>query len=667
MTWGYVAALIIMTLGAPFASASGPNPACNLLLGAPVLAKDGLPAYPRQIDPQKTFDALVEWIHDEIIIKRKAPGLLVGISGTDSIVAFLAAYKAFEKAGRADRVAGIHYGPSETYLDELDNPTAAEALTWFQDSIIPWLRKQAPLAKIEIDTSFDFRRDGMRWGALVDWSVLKPQEKLTSTQQMRMPQDQYWLMGTRNKKEDLLFTYSNASTIASIQPLMHLWKSEILQISKFLGAPEKAIQKSCEADCVCGRDKLAAENIAELEALLMVRLGELSPEYTQSNIPAGLRKVLSGYIDSQIKGSKFKKEIPYTPVTPLVRPQQPTDPVQVSAARRAIQEGAVDSKPLTKLAPQIIAKGQAGIAADLVALSSQNRANWLPESLVLFNTPGLRRNQKEQMISALFSPKAIVGPGQVNELAELSGRIGYYGFTFPQWRFLTQRIGAEPSLAEQFKMKPLKRATDIRDASLPDPARDELGGGFAWQDGEWYIEYRRSYILVANSDTSLVIRNNSHFYGRDRLKNAVYFSLSPRSVEQLQAITAAELETSGHFQKWQDLLNAHPDMRLDEKLVRVSRLIEQLNRFNADFDQWIKKEGTSALLKLFESKANTPSGKPAIYLGVVDRGTPSWKPYISMPLTPDLLAHLKKPGSMEQLLSDRGKFVLMSGANGDFP
>ena len=50
----------------------------------------------RHFDPAKSFDTLVQWFYD-LIVFQGAPGFLVGLSGTDSLVTFLAAGKAFEK------------------------------------------------------------------------------------------------------------------------------------------------------------------------------------------------------------------------------------------------------------------------------------------------------------------------------------------------------------------------------------------------------------------------------------------------------------------------------------------------------------------------------------------------------------------------------------------
>ncbi len=259
---------------------------------------------PRIINPAQTFDSLVQWFHDEMIVRRGAPGFLVGLSGTDSLVTFLAAAKAFERAGKPDRVLGVHFAPSEDFL--YDHPEA-ETHLWFTREVIPWLQKQAPKANIALDASIDWRCDGLRWGYLMDLSVVVNDKR----RMIRLPEDQYWVLGTRNRTEDTLLNYSNASMAASLQPIIHLWKSEILQISEHLGVPKIAITKSCETDCICGRMALAANHIREVDMLLMTRCGELSN--VEDQIPTELRGRLTKYIDAQLAKNSFKKNIPISP------------------------------------------------------------------------------------------------------------------------------------------------------------------------------------------------------------------------------------------------------------------------------------------------------------------------------------------------------------------
>lgn len=261
---------------------------------------------PRTIDPNKTFNALVQWFHDEVIVRQGAPGLLIGLSGTDSLVAFCAAAKALEMAGKGNRMLGVHFAPSEDFL--YDHPEA-EVHLWFRNEVLPWLRKQAPNAEIIVDTSIDWRCDGLRWGSLMDLSVVSNERG----RQIRSPEEQYWVVGTRNLTEHVLHNYSNVSMAVSLQPLIHLWKSEILQISEYLGAPQIAITKSCETDCICGRMRLASNHIREVDEVLMNCRGELSSKYLEDRMPAVLYKQLRSFISAQLDKNKFKSSIPYTP------------------------------------------------------------------------------------------------------------------------------------------------------------------------------------------------------------------------------------------------------------------------------------------------------------------------------------------------------------------
>lgn len=267
--------------------------------------------YPRTIDPASTYRALEQWFYEHILAHKHAPGFIIGLSGTDSLVAFCAAANALERAGKADRMLGVHFAPSEDFL--YDHPEA-EVHLWFQNEVLPWLREHFPKVNIVVDTSIDWRHDGLRWGALMDMSVVSNEKKRT----IRLPEDQYWVVGTRNRTEDTLLNYSNASNSVSIQPLIHLWKSEILQISEFLGVPKIAIAKSCETDCICGRERLLANHIREVDIILMVRRGELSEKHLQ-DMSLELEVRLSRYIEAQITKSKFKTFLPYKPEQSVVQ------------------------------------------------------------------------------------------------------------------------------------------------------------------------------------------------------------------------------------------------------------------------------------------------------------------------------------------------------------
>jgi NH3-dependent NAD+ synthetase len=644
-----------------------------------------LPALPRQIDPKQSFDALVESIYQEQIIGRGAPGMVVGISGTDSILAFMACAKAYEKAGKPDRVVGIHYGESmpegEALAKRLEHDPQA---FWFQREIMPWLKEQAPQAQVIVDSSIDYRKDGQRWGALLDWSVTVDPE----TGRQRPRDDSYWVVGTRNASEEMLMNYSNVSNAASIQPIIQLWKSEVLNICNSLGVPKKAIQKSCETDCVCGRFELPALNIENVDALLMVRKGELSPRYVEENIAPELRKELEHFIERQINDAGFKQQIPYLPKASTIVASQDIDPQVFAEAKQAAQTGD-DIKPLSKLVPDIIRHGHANAACDLVCTHSSNREAWLPEAMTLLATPGLRLQQKRTMLKQMFDAEHLRIPDAV-PLATHSIRLGNYGFAFPKWRFVAQQSGDNPALLEQFGMQRLTRDSDVRDASVPpsDPARDELGTGYRWNDKDWQVEYRRSYIVCSHmseeAPATVVIRNNSHFFGRDRLKNAAYVSFEKLTPEQLDNMTADSLERSGQFRQWQDITRMQDELPLKEKFKRVDETLNYLDRFERNLNQWLCSKGPVVsngvgpdhsaadetgglphLQQFLNDKAAKPAikGRPALYVGEIEADGPPWFPDNATPLSRDM--------DIEQIAShslESGKaLALMSGSDGDYP
>lgn len=71
----------------------------------------------------------------------KVPGFLVGLSGTDSIIAFIMAYEAACAMGIPNRVMGVHYVNQ-----------GQKKPSWFEREVIPWLQAQCVYATIVVDT-----------------------------------------------------------------------------------------------------------------------------------------------------------------------------------------------------------------------------------------------------------------------------------------------------------------------------------------------------------------------------------------------------------------------------------------------------------------------------------------------------------------------------------
>lgn len=266
----------------------------------------------KNFNAERTFGALVDWCAD-LIQREKAPGLMVGISGTDSILAFMICARAFERLGRADRVVGVHYGapfppPDRNEAQIARILSASPSYRWVQRIIVPWLKDQAPDASVVTDDSIDVRDDYARWAALFHRSInfAKASEAYNAV-------NSFWVCGTRNATEEALSAYSNISGAVSLQPIIGLWKTEVLAICEWLGVPAIAAEHSRQVDCNCGRFDLAAEHISEIDLILRARAGQVDWQEVSGQIDSDLLSRLIAFIDEQIAYAGFKKRIPYRP------------------------------------------------------------------------------------------------------------------------------------------------------------------------------------------------------------------------------------------------------------------------------------------------------------------------------------------------------------------
>ena len=257
----------------------------------------------KEISPLLTFEKLVRDLHNLCFEEHDAPGLMVGLSGTDSIVAFIMCYRALELENKGHRLTGVHFAPSEDYL--YDHPEA-EVHTWFEKNVIPWLQSQCPKATINVDSSIDWRCDGLRWGRLLDLSVVHE----AANRKLRAPEEQFWVVGTKNATEDALRMYSNASQMVSIQPLSSLYKSYVLDIAKALNCPQIALDKSRETDCICGRDSFYSDNIKDIDTYLTNR----DDWFLDEPKSTGDAKfdIIAKEVWKREKAGSFKIELPYS-------------------------------------------------------------------------------------------------------------------------------------------------------------------------------------------------------------------------------------------------------------------------------------------------------------------------------------------------------------------
>ena len=218
------------------------------------------------------------------------PGLIVGLSGTDSVVAFVMCYDALERTGRGDRLLGVHYVSKF--------PTNS----WFATGMVQWLFQRCPKATVAVHIPLGGNQDQQRWADLHLRALnrIEPNGKIIALE----AEDTYWVVGTINATEKELGLYSLLATAVSVQPIITLYKSAIIEICHELGVPDIAIEYSRLPDCLCGRDELAADNIELIDAIL-----------TNTIDPTQHDPVLLNRLFQYVRESKadygFKTRIPY--------------------------------------------------------------------------------------------------------------------------------------------------------------------------------------------------------------------------------------------------------------------------------------------------------------------------------------------------------------------
>jgi NH3-dependent NAD+ synthetase len=243
---------------------------------------------PREISPLRTFQSLVTEMMD-MIGEHGCRGGIIGISGTDSILSFLICEKAFRHLG---------LGLTAVYYGKPDDP--------FAQTAIPFLEGGSATIIVD-DQTGQGKRDGARWGDLIDRAILTPDGAY------RPVKERLWVIGTRNRTEEVLGMYSNSTKIASVQPISRLWKSEVLDMCASLGVPKQIINRAYIADCGCGDPDmdLIALNPRLTDTILMQHMLELSPSYRYKHQPELIEAVREAVM-RQIEAGDFKDMIPYS-------------------------------------------------------------------------------------------------------------------------------------------------------------------------------------------------------------------------------------------------------------------------------------------------------------------------------------------------------------------
>ncbi len=206
------------------------------------------------------LDALVEWIRETA---GRARGLLVPVSGgTDGALCFWLC---------------AHACPGKTTGLFVRGEQDLRERAWFE-AVGPVETHPLPAGARHPEVA--------RWALCLERSL----------------EQDWWLIGTRNRTEELLGTYSLASRLATVLPLAGLWKSDVLRLCSRIGVPEPIIDSSREADMSCGRThEIARIRLEEIDRFVRICAGLLPADAPLSLPPSQVALLQRIYDDNRFK------------------------------------------------------------------------------------------------------------------------------------------------------------------------------------------------------------------------------------------------------------------------------------------------------------------------------------------------------------------------------
>jgi NH3-dependent NAD+ synthetase len=277
----------------------------------------------RGVPVEALFDQAVSWVAD-VVKREEAPGLIVGISGTDSILSYIVCLEAFKRLGKPlTNVRGVNFQhKTQDHFVEMDKPFVcmqSEDTEWVAREIFPWLKSLYPEARLEVDASIPHSKDGARWGNIHD----KAKEEVNGRGDL--VGTYYFPVGTRNATENAIGGYTLITSAVSLFPIKHIYKTEVVDLCRHLGVPEIAIEKSQEIDCDCGRFEVQAHNMRELDMFIMAKRGLIDKSRLDTIDSETLRNVRAFYFEEHAI-NEFKERTPYSQPDEAAEARTPAAP-----------------------------------------------------------------------------------------------------------------------------------------------------------------------------------------------------------------------------------------------------------------------------------------------------------------------------------------------------
>lgn len=119
--------------------------------------------------------------------------------------------------------------------------------------------------------------------------------------------------GTENKSEHYLGYFTRFGDAASdLEPISHLYKTQVRQLAEFLKLPSQIIAQAPTAGLWAGQTDEAELGFTYREAdLVLYRWLDLGQQPEEILIP-GVTQSLVGKVTARVKQMQFKQEVPYT-------------------------------------------------------------------------------------------------------------------------------------------------------------------------------------------------------------------------------------------------------------------------------------------------------------------------------------------------------------------
>jgi NAD(P)-dependent dehydrogenase (short-subunit alcohol dehydrogenase family)/NH3-dependent NAD+ synthetase len=207
---------------------------------------------------------LVNWVHQNAARAKK---LLIPISGgSDSALCFAACARAYP-----DKVVGVYMGPRKNL----------RCFEWFE-SVGNVIYHEETLREGDAEIA--------RWATFLEMS-----KNLSA-----------WLVGSRNKTEEITGLYSLASRVATFMPLSNIWKSDVMELCDQVGVPAEIMASSRRADPDCGRpEELSEIPLEKIDLYLKVQEGLLASSCLES-----LTAQQVGYLAHVVDQNQHKQFLP---------------------------------------------------------------------------------------------------------------------------------------------------------------------------------------------------------------------------------------------------------------------------------------------------------------------------------------------------------------------